>query len=308
MRFLDGGNDAYPVEKLQADLEEVRRKVELRAQDTRPADMLLSEDPNGINPAVVWGLVQLMLGGLPTRHVGVPWHCAVRYFDAERRRAGIPPGVASLVDHMSADEVGVQLVNLDPVHAKNLVLQSGAFAEHTIDSVAIDGERTEVGAPPCTYAWSPAPERGCCSASSASSISRRSPSPGPREIPRVPPHPCSRPKRSFHVRQSSGYRSRLRESSSTFCPSSRSLTMASSGSTSKSTATKSARTPVHSFPQSSGLTLQEKRNRRCFLIPYYRAYGSSTETEPALYKCSATASCTTGRKQFPKTTIHVITY
>ena len=31
------------------------------------------------------------------------------------------------------------------MHAKNLVLQSGAFAEHTIDSVAIDGERTEVG-------------------------------------------------------------------------------------------------------------------------------------------------------------------
>ena len=105
VRFLDGGNDGYPVEKLQADLEQVRQKVEKREQDTRPADMLLSEDPNGINPAEVWGLVQLMLGGLPTRHVGVPWHCAVRYFDAERRRAGIPPGVASLVDHMSADEV-----------------------------------------------------------------------------------------------------------------------------------------------------------------------------------------------------------
>ena len=146
VRFLDGKDDDYPVEKLQADLEQVRQKVEKREQDTRSADMLLSEDPNGINPAEVWGLVQLMLGGLPTRHVGVPWHVAVRYFDAERRRAGIPPGVASLVDHISADEVGVQLVNLDPVHAKNLVLQSGAFAEHTIDSVAIDGERTDVGA------------------------------------------------------------------------------------------------------------------------------------------------------------------
>ena len=145
VRFLDGKDDDYPVRKLSADLEQVRRKVELRERDTRSADMTLSEDPNGINPAEVWGLVQLMLGGLATRHVGVPWHCAVRYFDSERRRAGIPPGVASLVDHLSADEVGVQLVNLDPVHAKHLVLQSGAFAEHTIDSAAIDGERTEVG-------------------------------------------------------------------------------------------------------------------------------------------------------------------
>ncbi len=145
VRFLDGKDDDYPVRKLSADLEQVRRKVELRERDTRSADMLLSEDPNGINPAEVWGLMQLMLGGLATRHVGVPWHCAVRYFDSERRRAGIPPGVASLVDHLSADEVGVQLVNLDPVHAKHLVLQSGAFAEHTIDSAAIDGERAEVG-------------------------------------------------------------------------------------------------------------------------------------------------------------------
>ena len=145
VRFLDGKDDDYPVRTLLESLEQVRRKAELRERDTRSADVTLSEDPNGINPAEVWGLVQLMLGGLATRHVGVPWHCAVRYFDAERRRAGIPPGVASLVDHLSADEVGVQLVNLDPVHAKHLVLQSGAFAEHTIDSAAIDGERTEVG-------------------------------------------------------------------------------------------------------------------------------------------------------------------
>lgn len=145
VRFLDGKDDDYPVRALSADLEQVRRKVELRARDARSADMLLSEDPNGINPAEVWGLVQLMLGGLATRHVGVPWHCAVRYFDSERRRAGIPPGVASLVDHLSADEVGVQLINLDPVHARHLILQSGAYAEHTIDSAAIDGERTEVG-------------------------------------------------------------------------------------------------------------------------------------------------------------------
>lgn len=145
VRFLDGKDDDYPVRTLLESLEQVRRKAELRERDTRSADVTLSEDPNGINPAEVWGLVQLMLGGLATRHVGAPWHCAVRYFDSERRRAGIPPGVASLVDHLSADEVGVQLVNLDPVHAKHLVLQSGAFAEHTIDSAAIDGERTEVG-------------------------------------------------------------------------------------------------------------------------------------------------------------------
>jgi hypothetical protein len=32
----------------------------------------------------------VMLGGLPTRHIGAPWHTRVRYFDPERGRAGIP--------------------------------------------------------------------------------------------------------------------------------------------------------------------------------------------------------------------------
>ena len=146
VRFLGGDNESYPVETLQDDLEQVRQKVDLRATDTTTADTRLSEDPNGINPAVVWGLVQLMNGGLPTRHLGIPWHCRVRYFDADRRRAGLPPGVASLVDGMSDTETTVQLVNLDPVEPCTLVVQAGAYAEHSIETVAIDENRpVEVG-------------------------------------------------------------------------------------------------------------------------------------------------------------------
>ena len=156
VQFLGGENPDYPVEKLHDDLEQVRQKVQLREEDKQTADTRLSEDPNGINPAVVWGLVQLMNGGLPTRHVGVPWYCRVRYFDSERRRAGIPAGVASLVDHMSDDETGVQLINLDPVHGKHLVLQAGGYGEHTIESVQIDDGRPQsIGGATCNVRLAP---------------------------------------------------------------------------------------------------------------------------------------------------------
>ena len=143
--FLDGNNPSYPVERLQGGLAEVRRRMELMRNDTSTPDTRLSEDPNGINPAEeVWGLVQLMLGGLPTRHAGVPWHCRVRYFDPESRRAGIPEQVASLVDSMTADEVGVTLVNLDQTHPSTLILQGGAYAEHQIERVTVDGRTVPV--------------------------------------------------------------------------------------------------------------------------------------------------------------------
>ena len=54
----------------------------------------MSDDPNRINPATIDALVQLMLGGLPTGRTGYPLHCRLRYFDPQRRRAGLPEDVA----------------------------------------------------------------------------------------------------------------------------------------------------------------------------------------------------------------------
>jgi hypothetical protein len=76
-----------------------------------------------------------MLGGLPTGRAGFPLHCWFRYFDPERRRAGIPEDVAALVETIAADEVTLRLVNLDPVRSRTVVVQGGAYAEHQVASV-----------------------------------------------------------------------------------------------------------------------------------------------------------------------------
>ena len=147
VRYLDGDNPGFPVESLQRDFAEVRRRVERMHADTHSPDTRMSDDPNGSNPAVVTALTQQMLGGLETGHYGFPLYSRLRYFDPERRRPGIPPNVAALVDSMSATEVAVTLVNLDQVEARTVVVQAGAYGEHRFGAAAAGSARAAVDRP-----------------------------------------------------------------------------------------------------------------------------------------------------------------
>jgi hypothetical protein len=128
--FLHRKDPDYPVRALQEGLDQVRQRVAgMRCDPTTP-DTRLSDSMNQYNPATTEALTELMLGGLPTGRVGFPLHCRLRYFDPQRRRAGLPEDVAALVEEMTYDHVTVQLVNLDPVKEQVVVVQGGAYAEH----------------------------------------------------------------------------------------------------------------------------------------------------------------------------------
>ena len=142
--FLAGENPEYPLAALQKDLDRLRQRAAARRNDTTTPDTRLSDDMNPINPALTETLTQLMLGGLPTGRTGFPLHCRLRYFDPQRRRAGLPEGVAALVDSMSADEVGVHLVNIDPLRARNVQIQGGAYAEHHLGQVQVGDQVTQL--------------------------------------------------------------------------------------------------------------------------------------------------------------------
>lgn len=118
----------------------------MRNDPTSPATRL-SDDINSINPANggVDSLIQLMCGGLPMGKNGCLLHVALRYFDPQLRRAGLPKGVAALVEAMDDFTTTVFLVNLDAT-GTTVVLQAGAYAEHTITSVAIGEASTDVSA------------------------------------------------------------------------------------------------------------------------------------------------------------------
>ena len=142
--FLEGENPDYPVDALLRDFATVREKMDAVRRDTATPDTRMSDDPNGINPATVETLTQLMLGGLPTGRVGYPLHCRVRYFDPARRRAGVPDDVAALVEKMTADEVTLALVNVNQVEERTVVVQGGAYAEHQLVSAEVDGRTHQI--------------------------------------------------------------------------------------------------------------------------------------------------------------------
>src|SRR5581483_7268070 len=53
----------------------------------------------------------------------------------DRRRAGLPTAVAALVTSIDPAATAVELINLGPEQDRTVIVQAGAFAEHTIEFV-----------------------------------------------------------------------------------------------------------------------------------------------------------------------------
>ena len=144
VQFLAGENPGYAEAELERGIEQVRARMQKMAEDETAPDTRLSDDMNGINPAITEPLVRTMLGGIPVGRSAHTLHCRLRYFDLDERRAGVPPDVAALVEQMSDDSVTVQLVNLDPVSSRRVVVQGGAYAEHELQRVTVGDQTIDV--------------------------------------------------------------------------------------------------------------------------------------------------------------------
>jgi hypothetical protein len=88
---------------------------------------------------VTEALVQLTWGGPQVLYNGGLQQARVRYYDAAARRPGLPPAVAALVSSIDPQATTVDLINLDPANPRSVILQAGAFAEHTIRFVRHTG-------------------------------------------------------------------------------------------------------------------------------------------------------------------------
>jgi hypothetical protein len=124
-------------------------------QDVRTADTRPSDGAQPFSPVTTDTLVNLMLGGNDPGKDGNILHSRLRYFDPERRRAGLPEDVAALVEKITPRDVVLTLVNTNPVHPRQLVVQTGAFAEHQCVSVELGGNKTVVDAPQFTVRMGP---------------------------------------------------------------------------------------------------------------------------------------------------------
>lgn len=147
--YLEGKNPEYPVKAMREAMARIRTHMEAVDADTTSPDMRLADSALDINPASIKALTQLIEGGLYLQHGswarssmsqgGTLLYARLRHFDPERRRAGLPPDVAVLVDSWADDGLTATFVNLNPSQARSVIVQGGAYGEHQIVSVS-DGK------------------------------------------------------------------------------------------------------------------------------------------------------------------------
>ncbi len=144
--YLEGKDPGYPEKAFRADLKHVADNVRESDADNTTPDTRLADYLMGFNPAAHNALANLTLG---THLTGNVWslHARVRYFDPQRQRPGLPEDVAALVEKMSGDAVTLSLVNVNQAEARTVIVQSGAYAEHSIESASIDGRSLAVNGP-----------------------------------------------------------------------------------------------------------------------------------------------------------------
>ncbi len=142
--FVKGRNADYPSQILKATYAETLRRLEVIRRDDSTPEQQDVHHWQQRNPVVLEGLVQLMLGAPSHIYHGGLLHCRLFYFDPARRRPGIPPDVAALVDSVTPEGVSVHLVNLHPSQPRDVILRAGAFGEHRFTTIRYEDRETPV--------------------------------------------------------------------------------------------------------------------------------------------------------------------
>ena len=135
IQFLLGRNANHPSDALRQGLADLRRRVAGSRADASTPDSRALDHAQRFNPVVTTPLINLMNGGNEPGTSGSLVHLRLRYFDADRRRAGVPEDVAALVDTLEDAAVGVTFVNVSQTQERTVIVQTGAYGEHTATEV-----------------------------------------------------------------------------------------------------------------------------------------------------------------------------
>ena len=153
--FLEGKNPGYPEQALERDLKTIPHRVSRIRGDTSTPGRRLADNMLDYNPATTDSMVQLMWGALLPGREGGLLNARFRYFDPDRRRAGLPQDVAALVSQLSDTRATLTLVNLHASSPRTLIVQGGGYGEHQLMSVTNEGATTPVNSPLLTVRLDP---------------------------------------------------------------------------------------------------------------------------------------------------------
>jgi hypothetical protein len=155
VQYLEGQNESYPEQAIERDLRALQQRVAAMRKDTTPPDKRLADNMLDYNPAATESLVQLMWGGLLPGREGGLVNARLRYFDLDRKRAGLPDDVAALVSQLGDARTTVTLVNLNQAQRRTVIVQGGAYGEHRLVSVKNGMTTTQVDGPVLTVEIEP---------------------------------------------------------------------------------------------------------------------------------------------------------
>jgi hypothetical protein len=142
--YLAGDCPDYPEAILQANYEEIRRRVQAIQEDEADLTKVDEHHWQQRNPVVPEALVQLTTGGPQAIYWGGLSRGRLRHFDVQQQRPGLPQDVAALVSRLDADSVDLKLVNLSVHAARELIVQAGTYGEHQFGRIDIQGADTPI--------------------------------------------------------------------------------------------------------------------------------------------------------------------
>jgi hypothetical protein len=147
LEYLDGRNAGYPEQALERDLNSIQQRVSAMRRDTTTPAKRLADNMLDYNPAATEALVQLMWGALLPGREGGLLNARLRYFDPDRKRAGLPEDVGALVSELSDARTVVTLVNLNPSQRRTVIVQAGGYGEHQLLTVTSGGKTARIDSP-----------------------------------------------------------------------------------------------------------------------------------------------------------------
>ena len=136
IRYLVGRNPDWPEKSLQRSINRAAGDLKALQGEHDAAE----KERTDIRQVGMCGpLVNQMTGGIMPLWHGQLHLARFRYFDPDRRRPGIPPDCAALVESMSDDSATLVLVNTSQTQSHTVLVQTGAYGEHQCLSVQPPG-------------------------------------------------------------------------------------------------------------------------------------------------------------------------
>ncbi|MBS3762570.1 MAG: hypothetical protein KGZ25_04600, partial [Planctomycetes bacterium] len=142
--FVLGKNPEFPRRMFESDIKRIRHRVEQMKRDNSEDWKRRSDHAQRFHPVSTHTLVNLTCGSIGPLWQSTPILAEAWHYDPTEARPGLPPDVGALVNSITKQGFGLQLVNLSQTQKRKIVVQTGAYGENKCIRVNFRGKKYAV--------------------------------------------------------------------------------------------------------------------------------------------------------------------